>query len=50
MLGLGQEVVVEGIGTSIFQNKVNFGGSLDGFDHFGDGGMVQFSEEIDFPL
>lgn len=50
MLWLGEEVVVEWIGTTVFEDEIEFSLGLDDFDEPGDGGMGELSQDVDFPL
>lgn len=43
MLWLGEQIVVERIGSTVFENEVEFSLCLDDIDESGDGGMRQLS-------
>ncbi len=42
VLRFGQEVVIEGVGSPVLLDEVDFGCALDGVDEFGDNRVVEF--------
>lgn len=50
MLRFGEEVVVERVGAAVLLDEEDLGGALDDVDEFGDDGVVEFGEDVDFPF
>lgn len=50
MLWFGEKIVVKGVGSAVLKDKIQFGLGLNDWGQFGDGGMVEFSKYVDFPL
>ena len=50
VLRLRKQVIVQGVGASILKNEVNLSLGLNGLDHFGDGGVIELSQQVDFPF
>lgn len=48
VLLLGKEIVVEGIGSTVFLDQVYFCTALNYIDKFGNDWMVEFREDVDF--
>lgn len=50
VLRLRKQVIVQGVGAPVLKNEVNLSLGLDRFNHFGDGGVIELSQQVDFPF
>jgi hypothetical protein len=50
VFGLGEQVVVEGVGSPVLEDEVELSLRLDDVDELGDGGVGELGEDVDLPL